>query len=264
MLFGLLTQVLFFSCEEAPEDPNPPAPPQWVLKSVPEAWVEQGIDADSRGGGSLVLMWHPNGEPDLSGYELFRTDSTKDSPYEKRYTIDLFEPGTDTLFYDDSVKQYTRYYYYLLAFDLAGNRSNPSDTIDYTLLNAPVPYTPVNDTVTLEDLRFEWLDRPSHFIYSNEFVVRLEYVVQPVLTEVVWISRFNNDCYECGNTTPQGIAYFPASGTWPPNVINCRQKEDTLVAGQYRWKVKAIGEVNNQTDRDESSGESEWVYFYLE
>jgi hypothetical protein len=255
---------LTFSCEEAPEDPNPPAPPQWVVKSVPEAWVEQGIDADSRGGGSLVLMWHPNGEPDLSGYELFRTDSTKSGPYDKRYTIDLFEPGIDTLFYDDSVKKYTRYYYYLLAFDLAGNRSDPSDTIDYTLLNAPVPYAPVNDTVTIVDLRFEWLDRPSHFVYSNEFVLRLERVIQSLQTEGVWISRFNNDCYECGNTTPQGISYFPVSGTWPQNVINCIQQKDTLVAGQYRWKVKAIGEVNNQTDRDESSGESEWVYFFLE
>lgn len=264
ILLGVLLSSMTFNCNEPPEDPTPPAAPRWVLKSLPEAWVEQGIDAASRGGGAIVLMWHPNGEPDLSGYELFRADSVKNSSYQKRYTVDLFEPGTDTLYYDDNVEQYRHYYYYLRAFDLAGNRSPSSDTIDYTLLNAPVPYTPVNDTVAIEELYFEWMDRPSHFVYSNEFVLRLERVIQSLQTEAFWISRFNNDCYECGNTTPQGIAYFPVGDPWPGNVLNCLQKNDSLKAGQYRWKVKAIGEVNNQTNRDESSSESEWVYFFLE
>lgn len=261
---GVLLGFMLFSCQESREDPNPPDPPVWVLKSAPEAWVEQGIDADSRGGGAIVLMWYPNGEADLAGYELFRADTALSGPYEKRFTVDLFEPLLDTIFFDDEVDHYVAYYYYLLAFDLAGNRSRPSDTISYTLLNAPVPYTPVNDTVAVGDLRFEWMDRPAHFVYSNEFVLRLERVLGPQTMEAVWICRFNNDCYECGNTRPQGIDYFSAGAPWPGNVTVCVEQSATLPPGQYRWKVKAIGEVDNHTNLDESSGESEWAYFILE
>ena len=264
LVMVVLVLVTPYGCTESREDPTPPEPPVWVLKSAPEAWQEQGIDADSRGEGAIVLMWHPNNESDLSGYELYRADSGKTGLYKKRFTIDLFEPLIDTLFFDDSVKHYVAYYYYLLAFDLAGNRSLPSDTIHYTLLNAPVTYTPVNDTVSVSELRFEWMDRPSHYVYSNEFVLRLERVIEPLKMEVVWISRFNNDCYECGNTRPQGIPYFSPQDPWPGNVTVCVAETDTLFPGQYRWKIKAIGEVDNQTNLDESSGESEWAYFILE
>ena len=80
------------------------------------------------------------------------------------------------------------------------------------------------------------------------------------------------------NETPINFPYFPANGYWPENgesdpgipdnaptnVISCYGYTSELPTGSYRWKVKAISEVNNITGVDEASGESEWLYFNID
>jgi hypothetical protein len=156
------------------------------------------------------------------------------------------------------------YFYYLTALDNAENESVPSDTVHYMLLNAPVPYAPVNETVS-EAVVFHWMDRASHFYYSNEYVLRLEEVTDITAPETIWICRFTNVWFGYENQIPIPFAWFPASSAdWPENVLACRGTVDSLGAGLYRWKVKAISEVDNQTGVDESSGESAWAYFTIE
>ncbi|MCK5331150.1 MAG: hypothetical protein KAK01_07070, partial [Candidatus Marinimicrobia bacterium] len=58
--------------------------------------------------------------------------------------------------------------------------------------------------------------------------------------------------------------YFPSEQSGPSNLLICNGLYQTLPPGVYRWKVKAISEVDNHTNLDEASGESEWVYFAIE
>ncbi|NOZ03250.1 MAG: hypothetical protein GXO92_01385 [FCB group bacterium] len=259
------TMLLIPGCPDVVEDPYPPAKPVLVEKSHPEDWVEQGIDADNAGKDRIVLMWRPNTEDDLSGYIVYRADSTADNEFRPIAMIDLFQNiETDTMYYDDSLSTYVRYFYYLTAVDLAENESRPSDTVSYLLLNSPLPHAPVNESVD-SNVIFEWMDRASHYYYSNEYVIRLERLYDINNIEAIWICRFTNVWFGYENTTPIPFPYFPAgSQNWPDNVISCKGKVDTLSPGLYRWKVKAIGEVDNKTGLDESGGESEWAYFSIE
>ncbi|GEM_PF-650537 len=265
LVISLFTIILIPGCPDVVEDPYPPARPVLVEKSLPEEWVERGIDADNTGKDRIVLMWHPNTEDDLSGYIVYRADSTPENEFRPIAVIDLFQNmETDTIYYDDSLSAYVRYYYYLTATDLAENESLPSDTVSYMLLNSPQPYAPLNESVG-PNVTFKWMDRASHYYYSNEYVIRLDRLSDNTDIETIWICRFTNVWFGYENSTPIPFTYFPAaSQNWPDNVIVCRGKVDTLSPGLYRWKVKAIGEVDNETGLDESGGESEWAYFSIE
>ena len=50
----------------------------------------------------------------------------------------------------------------------------------------------------------------------------------------------------------------------PSNIMSCYGLEEPLMEGSYRWKLKSISLVNNESGMDESSGESPWKYFNVE
>ena len=256
----ILSGFLFWACPAVMEDPDPPAPPKIVEKSLPEAWVEQGIDADNTGENRIVLMWHPNQEEDLAGYAIYRADTVVTNKFNHIATIDLFHTlGADTIYYN-SLRTYVDYFYFIRAQDHAGNLSDPSDTITYRLLRAPQCIAPI-DTSVEQNFTFEWMDRASGYEYSTEYVLRVDNIN---LNQTVWICRFTNNWYGYENMTPIPFNYFPSEQSGPSNLLICNGLYQTLDPGVYRWKVKAISEVDNHTNLDEASGESEWVYFAIE
>ncbi len=258
----ILGGFLFWACPEVVEDPDPPARPVIVSKSAPEAWIEQGIDADNTGKNRIVLMWRPNQEEDLAGYSIYRADTLLENGFRQIGRVDLFHTiGYDTIYYDDSLNTYVNYFYFIRARDNAGNHSLPSDTMIYQLLQSPHCIAPI-DTVVGQSFAFKWLDRIGSYVYSTEYVLRLDYLD---LNQTVWICRFLNNWYEdISNGIPISFTYFPSNQNGPANVLFCDGLYQTLPAGVYRWKVKAISEVDNNTNFDEASGESEWVYFSIE
>lgn len=274
--------LLLFACPNPVEDPNPPSKPIWVEKSLPDDPIELGIDADHTSGNRIVLMWHPNTDDDLSAYHIYRGEVVMNSNnisttvYEKIASIDPSQQfGVDTIYYDDNLTTYKNYYYYIEAEDLAENRSIPSDSITYKLLNAPTPVFPVNSTTNLFPT-FRWLDNAAMFQYSNEYVIRVE--SSGLTFDPVWVCRFSNSWFGYENETPIPFPYFVPNGWWPgegeddpgipgnasSNVISCYGDTLGLGTGSYRWKVKAISEVDNDTGMDEASSESEWSYFTVE
>ncbi len=282
MKITILILFLFFACSSPIEDPISPKRPVWVDKSYPDAIIENGIDSDHSFGERIVLMWHKNSDKDLSSYNIFRgeliTNSNNISSiiYEKITTIDPTQNfGIDTLYYDENINKYTTYYYYLIAEDLANNKSTPSDTISYRLINSPTAITPSN-IITDTKPTFMWIDNAAMFEYSNEYIIRLE--SSGLSNESIWVCRFSNNWFGFENETPINFPYFPANGYWPENgesdpgipdnaptnVISCYGYTSELPTGSYRWKVKAISEVNNITGVDEASGESEWLYFNID
>jgi fibronectin type 3 domain-containing protein len=102
----------------APVDTFPPAPPLNVsIGPAP---------------GRFSVFWVANSEPDLAGYYLFRsTDPNLPKDKWTKLTPTLY---TKTTFADDNVESGKTYYYYVIAVDNAGNKSEPSE-----VASEPVP-----------------------------------------------------------------------------------------------------------------------------
>ncbi len=262
-IHSLLFSVLFvIGCPNVMEDPDPPERPSWVEKSLPESEIEIGIDAASRD--RIVLMWHPNYESDLAGYTIFRADTTIENGFEELVSIDLIQSTSiDTQFFDENVNTYIQYFYFIRAYDNADNASSPSDTISYMLLRSPRIEHPIDESVD-SLLTLEWMDRADAYIYSSEYVLRIEKLNDGIYQHY-WICRMFNQWYGYENTEPIVFSYFPSNSTLQPeNVILAWGSTSYPSSGNYRWKVKAISEVDNQTNRDEASGESDWGFFEVE
>lgn len=104
------------SVEAAPLDVYPPAAPT-------------GLDIAAAPGG-LSLFFAANPEPDIAGYLVYRsTDGSAPKPW----TLLTQALLTRTTFTDANVDPGKTYYYYIVAVDNAGNRSQPSEVDSETV-----------------------------------------------------------------------------------------------------------------------------------
>ncbi|MGE4605139.1 MAG: endonuclease, partial [Myxococcota bacterium] len=98
--------------------------PEWVTCAFAASCVEAGFPATPSGllasgsPGAVDLDWDDNLEPDLAGYDVWRSTTTG-GPY-SRLTSTLLE---DSGFRDFSVVTGAAYYYAVTAVNLAGNES---------------------------------------------------------------------------------------------------------------------------------------------
>jgi fibronectin type 3 domain-containing protein len=99
------------------DDKYPPAPPDLLAPNPAE--------------GRIALFWSPNSEPDLARYELYR--STDPSLPKDKWSLLTPPAFTKTTFADTNVERGKTYYYYVVAFDTAGNRSQPSQVVSETV-----------------------------------------------------------------------------------------------------------------------------------
>lgn len=100
----------------APKDIYPPAAPD---VSNPNATT-----------GRIALFWAANSEPDIAGYLLYRsTDPNSPKPW-TQLTSEVY---TRTTFQDTNVETGKTYYYYVIAVDTAGNKSEPSKVVSDTV-----------------------------------------------------------------------------------------------------------------------------------
>ena len=82
---------------------------------------------------SIKFLWHPNPEEDIWKYYVYRTNSVDEETYNPIDFSSILTIENDTLFYDEELGDYVKYYYYLKAEKFEGIESNTSDTIFYTL-----------------------------------------------------------------------------------------------------------------------------------
>ena len=80
--------------------------------------------------GRLSLFFAANPESDLAGYLVYR--STDSSLPKNQWTLLTTAVLTRTTFTDENVEPGKRYFYYIVAVDAAGNRSQPSDVASET------------------------------------------------------------------------------------------------------------------------------------
>ena len=81
--------------------------------------------------GRLALFWAANPEPDVAGYLLYR--STDQNLPKNRWTLLTPAAYTKTTFTDQNVETGKTYYYYVVAVDNAGNKSEPSEVVSETV-----------------------------------------------------------------------------------------------------------------------------------
>lgn len=96
-----------------PQDTFEPAAPEGISIAAGPA------------GGRLALFFSANKEPDVVGYNIYRS-TDPDLPKDRwlKLTRSLLQRTT---YQDESVESGVRYYYYLSAVDAAGNTSQPSE-----------------------------------------------------------------------------------------------------------------------------------------
>ena len=80
--------------------------------------------------GRLSIFWSANPEADIAGYLLYRsTDPNRAKPW----TLLTPEVYAKTTFTDQNVETGKTYYYYLVAVDNAGNKSEPTEVVSETV-----------------------------------------------------------------------------------------------------------------------------------
>jgi len=77
--------------------------------------------------GNLSVFFAANIEPDVIGYNIFRTTAPEMLPERWQKLNDA--PATATSYQDTKVESGQRYYYYVVAVDSAGNVSQPSEIV---------------------------------------------------------------------------------------------------------------------------------------
>ena len=243
-IMPVFLMIFVYRCGESIEDPDPPARPLWVEKSAPTDTIESGIRPYNDGNG-ILLEWHPNLEEDISGYKLYRTGEDIENKFALIADINAFKiSGADTFFIDDSVNLNIDYFYYLKAYDQAGNKSEPSDTIRYCLIEKAEPSKPSG---TINDIHplFEWY----YFARdAYEYVIRVE-IFSP--REVIWISRIRRSNY----TDFSQKIFYNSDGS---AVLNSLESGVT-----YQWCIKSISLVDNR-NFDIAGSISNWGYFIIE
>lgn len=81
--------------------------------------------------GRISLFWPANPEPDVAGYLIYR--STDQNLPKNRWTLVTPAVYTKTTFADENVESGKTYYYYVIAVDNAGNKSQASDVVSETV-----------------------------------------------------------------------------------------------------------------------------------
>ncbi len=75
----------------------------------------------------IHLVWNPNKEDDLAGYNIYRKEGSAEPV---KLNID---PVQDVQFQDRSANQNKTYTYFVTAEDIAGNESNLSNQVEAVL-----------------------------------------------------------------------------------------------------------------------------------
>ena len=125
-----------------PPDTTPPAPPSGLIATP--------------GAGQVTLDWLANTEPDLVGYNIYRSTSSG-GPYAQAGGL-----VSTTSFTDTAVTAGTTYYYVVRAVDISGNESGNSNEASAIPLDPPpTPVLLLSEVlydVSSSDDGFEWVE----------------------------------------------------------------------------------------------------------
>ncbi len=228
LLGGLFT---IFYCTELGPVGDKPAQVRMIPVVADTCWIEQGIDAVPEGD-AIRLEWIPSEEEYVASYRVYRS-TLREGPYE---TAGISAAG-DSAFVDSGVVPNMRYYYYVQALSEDGISSDPSDTVDYRLLEKAVGLIPGGVIAGFGGL-FSWED-PNNEAY---YIIRVE---ESGTGNRIWIGRKNS-----GYTGGREEAEFNFDGNAAQPIL-----QNGL---EYRWRVD-VGSA-----QENCGSESQWTIFKIQ
>lgn len=241
----VMIMLLLNACGKNLEDPDPPARPEWAVKSSPYDTTESGIDANPSGD-VIGLEWITGSEDDIDIYRLYRASGSIKEKFSLLEEVPSnLTAGAISTYIDDNVSIGSPYYYFLRAVDQSGNLSPRSDTIGYKLVQKVNLIEPATSNITTVKPTFKWSD-PSTSV--SEYVIRVE---QFIPNRVIWLSAISRQNY---SSDPQSLIY--GGGT----VFYLAQVE--LSRGvNYRWRIDTVSALDRE---NEAGSESNWGYFTIQ
>ncbi len=138
---------------------TPSATASGVSSDVTPPATPAGFEAvDRKTGTEVELRWKANSEPDLAGYNIYRSDSPTGS-FSAKVNSAVIAPDA-TSFRDNSVSDGHTYYYVIEALDTTGNKSPLSTAAGVTPVDQTPPGIPnglkVEDPWTGDSLILTW------------------------------------------------------------------------------------------------------------
>ena len=191
-----------------------------VLLSTPADTLinEAGIDAIPEKD-AIEINWLLN--PEFHTFQLYRKAS-KDSVFK------LLSEFTqkDSNYVDEDILLNERYYYFLIGIDQQNRKSEPSDTLDYQLVEKAF-----NLFTSLPQVIFHW--QISNFFYDS-YIIKLFNDNQ----QLIWMKQIDSP--------------------HQPFNSDSTAKISKLVSGKrYKWRVDIVGtEIH-------SGSESDWKFFLM-
>ncbi|MCJ7812917.1 hypothetical protein MUP95_06340 [bacterium] len=206
-----------------------PSPILLLEGSGDNSLIERGIDAIPEGN-VIRIEWVPSSDEDVDLYRIYRSEQNPIRPFVEIASC----AAKDSFYLDYSVSVNKRYFYYVLVQNNQGILSDPSDTLDYKLIEKAK-----NLATTAKADSFFWID-PNGYT-SPYYIIRLFEVASQ---EVIWFSRI-----EPKFDNIQSIS-FNKDGS---------ANLDSLIGGvDYQWRIDIVG------PEDHCGSESEWVIIQRE
>ncbi|MCL4540509.1 MAG: hypothetical protein M1378_13075 [Bacteroidetes bacterium] len=220
----------------------PVVTPSFVPQSSPDALVQTGIRQDPSTGG-IFLQWYS--VPSVAGYKIYRADTANSAgipiDFQLIRAISSANSLSDTSISDAGlIRIGVNYYYYLTAYSMDGTTSQPSDTVEYELINRPQLHYPTSSTpVDGSSAFFAWYDATG----GGFTVIRIEDIsVAPQLT--IWVSN----SFQVFESYPTRTYNFDSTAT------------SQLMSGHYyRWRVERF-DIDG-TGRPYEGSTSPWSTF---
>ncbi len=228
LLFGLLFTI--FNCKnQINNSSTKPSAIVLLAGAGDTSVIERGIDAVPEGD-VIRVEWMLSSEKGISRYRIYRSEESQLGPF--------FEKGSvsenDSFFLDYSVSIHNRYYYYVRVENDDGVLSDPSDTLDYKLIEKAT-----NLSTTAKADSFSWID-PNDYP-SPFYLIRILGVDSQ---EMIWFSEIEPKFDNIQGTT------FNKDGS---------ATLDSLIKGiEYQWRIDIKGPEDN------CGSESKWMAIQIE
>jgi len=260
MIICFMSVIIIFisGCDDNPNI----SVPNFIPKSLPDNFVETGIDAHSDN--AIYLEWNEPSSAEnegILGYYLYRGLFTGgEYKFSKLATIErgnvAVSPSDSYIDYEVSLD--TMYYYYLRAYNDFGVSRNTSDTVFYELTYKPNLYEPLGQ-ITDSDPRFYFSYGSGHMDRISYMYLRLLYNEGGVFNPLLFVKR---ERYDLSNG--RFYVYLNQHDSHTFVLLDSLQTDTSgtkyLEKGQYKWRVDAVS--SEAYGNPESQGsESNWGYF---
>ena len=203
-LFYIMTLIILSGCERninlvGSESGIPPA-------------VPIGLKVFFAYDGSVFIGWHDNTEPDLIGYNVYRSKN--------KTGFSLLTFTTNNYYFDDSLDYYTNYYYKVSALNNGNRESLPSDSVLARPINLYAPGTPA--TLSFNINARNWNNQKSIYLNWNPNSEG----------DVAWyfVYRNLNESFPADSSTLIGKS----------SVANFTDTTNLILYTNYYYKIRAV------------------------